>query len=686
MRHSPPIHSMVGWVWISLLTLTGCAIEPAPPPEVEVTPPAPERRLPEYPDANLIARDQADASTAPSPNARIEIPAPQPKVIRPLTFDGGLPDAAAEQDAHVPHETPPCRRYCEALAHQCPGEVVTMEACARHCATWTDSASGEGDVGADTLGCRLAVLAQDFDTLQPGQKASACAAAGPLGGGICGSVCTVYCRLVETACPALFPEDELCTSSCRTWPNDGDVKGLNRDTAWCRTAAAARALNGDTRACAEASAGGGSLCVDGPPCALGIPCPDGLACTWPTGQCDGLGSCQRMPEALCDGVEVCGCDGITWPDRCAAAGVGIQAVGPCPPLPCDDAQPCPSGAICSRPEGQCGGPGQCTARPSHCEGPDAPVCGCDGRTHRNACEAARAMTTVMAQGPCPPGPCLNARDCGFGQWCSRPAGQCGGQGECAPLSTACAQPGGSVCGCDRRSYDDACAAATAGTTVRLQGECVCEDNAQCAQDHRCTKAQCGDATGRCVARPDACPAPREGQQVCGCDGRTWPSECHARQNGVDVRDEGPCPSSRCTIGDPLGCPDGQACQSPQGMCRGVGVCTPAPQCPRDIFDPVCGCDGQTWRSACHALAAGRSVAYRGICGRPCDHSAACGPDGFCGCLPDAPSCEAPTCIPCTARLQPLPCGDEVLPDGLCTARDLGLTWADLDAGRCDASP
>lgn len=68
------------------------------------------------------------------------------------------------------------------------------------------------------------------------------------------------------------------------------------------------------------------------------------------------------------------------------------------------------------------------------------------------------------------------------------------------------------------------------------------------------------------------------------------------------------------------CPEGQACifsveaacgtfDAP-GVCRSVGLMCPA------IHDPVCGCNGKTYPSACVANAAGVSVASAGECAPP----------------------------------------------------------------------
>ncbi len=54
-------------------------------------------------------------------------------------------------------------------------------------------------------------------------------------------------------------------------------------------------------------------------------------------------------------------------------------------------------------------------------------------------------------------------------------------------------------------------------------------------------------------------------------------------------------------------PDGQCC------CDIVGRCTPIPTgCPA-IFDPVCGCDGQTYSNRCEAQRNAVSVDYLGPC-------------------------------------------------------------------------
>jgi hypothetical protein len=64
---------------------------------------------------------------------------------------------------------------------------------------------------------------------------------------------------------------------------------------------------------------------------------------------------------------------------------------------------CASGLSCQMPAGQChvaDGAGTCRQAPQVCPMIHAPVCGCDGQTYPNACDAAAKGASVATQGAC----------------------------------------------------------------------------------------------------------------------------------------------------------------------------------------------------------------------------------------------------------------------------------------------
>jgi hypothetical protein len=68
---------------------------------------------------------------------------------------------------------------------------------------------------------------------------------------------------------------------------------------------------------------------------------------------------------------------------------------------CETNAGCDADLYCEKPSGECDAPGACQIRTMVCPAVEAPVCGCDGVTHGNACLAAGAGASVRSVGPCP---------------------------------------------------------------------------------------------------------------------------------------------------------------------------------------------------------------------------------------------------------------------------------------------
>ncbi|MFQ5416372.1 MAG: Kazal-type serine protease inhibitor domain-containing protein [Myxococcota bacterium] len=286
----------------------------------------------------------------------------------------------------------------------------------------------------------------------------------------------------------------------------------------------------------------------------GLPCDVASFCELPPG-CDALafGQCEAKPE-FCTRVlaPVCGCNGQTYGNDCERrhAGVPLAHEGACydPPGPCKGNDHCAPDDFCQKRPGACEEEGICGARPEGCIQVFDPVCGCDGRTYGNGCEAARAGTSLAHEGECRPATCDTDEDCGPEAFCEVQA--CGlldvsPAGICVPKPDACVEVFAPVCGCDEHTYGNDCLRRRAGVSKAHDGVCdvppvECKDNAGCDRAQWCAKEPgvCGDAAGECQRRPQICPL--VAKPVCGCDGNTWGNACSAAHAGVNVVHDGPC--------------------------------------------------------------------------------------------------------------------------------------------------
>jgi hypothetical protein len=189
----------------------------------------------------------------------------------------------------------------------------------------------------------------------------------------------------------------------------------------------------------------------------------------------------------------------------------------------------------------------------------APVCGVDGVTYGNSCEAACAEVEIAHDGEC------------------QTATYCFSDDDCA---------------CDERCNVDDCLS-------------------PCAPGEVCPAVCAG------VCEPDPGPCGRGQVQCAGCDGTSF---CADARHGCPLLDcPPPPPPEGCGGFAGWTCPVGFFCDFPDDSCGfadALGECRPIPDAWIEIYAPVCGCDGVTYGNEGEAYGNGVDIQHHGPCEMP----------------------------------------------------------------------
>jgi eight-cysteine-cluster-containing protein len=204
-------------------------------------------------------------------------------------------------------------------------------------------------------------------------------------------------------------------------------------------------------------------------------------------------------------------------------------------------------------------PSEQTDNTINCGSETFEICGVDGKTYNNPCEALKVGVQIQCNKKCPcettpeisepdltprqPGKCSGGNDCTMcgdecfdnatltqlkngGKKCEKTTVKNLGcycqNGNCMLGTVSCGDTVDFVCGDDNKTYKNTCEANDADVVIACRGKCPCD-----------------------VAKPIIiCPV--DFQPVCGMNNKSYNNPCLANKDDVDIKCNGVCPCSTTT--------------------------------------------------------------------------------------------------------------------------------------------
>jgi hypothetical protein len=285
----------------------------------------------------------------------------------------------------------------------------------------------------------------------------------------------------------------------------------------------------------------------------------------------------------------------------------------------------------------------------------------------NSALDAKGLKTVVDDG------CFENDECDPASYCVKNRGLCQERGECQKKPGVCIDVYEPVCGCDNRTYSNECVAASNGVSVVSDGPCPSSElelNQEFTLNIQETKKNINEQIGiKFIMVLDDNPCPVEAECTLQQNAEAIFTFYKEEVDGDELQHEGnksrsfilnmdgagpisvsvfgytielvnlipPAPASidnpdehkdyvaslivtkeDATCTEDSACGYDSYCKKQVGDCDGKGTCHPLPRpgdsvCIDEAWNPVCGCDGETYNNSCEAEVIGVNIANMGEC-------------------------------------------------------------------------